>query len=149
MTEILFYQLERQSLFNILPQVLEKTLARGWRALVQAGAQERLEALSSHLWSFRDEAFLPHGSAEDGNEELQPVFLTCEDVNPNGAHVRFFVDGADGEEFNGYERVVFMFDGNDQEAVERARARWKAVKAQGLEVTYWQQNEAGTWIKKA
>ncbi len=149
MTEILFYHLERRPLEHVLPLLLEKTMERGWRAVVQAGSDERVEALSTHLWSYRDEAFLAHGSSGDGNEEMQPVFLTCEDVNPNGAQIRFFVDGADGDDFNGYERAVFMFDGHDPEAVSQARERWKAVKAAGLEATYWQQSETGGWVKKA
>ena len=93
MTEVLFYHLERRPLEQVLPQLLEKTLERGWRAVVQTGSEERAEALSQSLWTYRDEAFLPHGSAADGHEEMQPVFLTPEDVNPNGAQIRFFVDG--------------------------------------------------------
>ena len=149
MTELLFYHLERRTLEQVLPQLLEKTLERGWRAVVQASSPERVEALTTHLWTYKDGGFLPHGSAADGNEDLQPVYLTESDDNPNGAQIRFFVDGADGNEFKGYERVVFMFDGNHHDALETARARWKAVKAAGLEATYWQQNDAGGWEKKA
>ncbi|MGI9484007.1 MAG: DNA polymerase III subunit chi [Hyphomicrobiales bacterium] len=149
MTEVLFYHLERKPLEQVLPQLLEKTLERDWRAVVQASSPERVEALTKQLWTYNDSGFLPHGSAADGDEKLQPVFLTETEDNPNGAHIRFFVDGADGGAFDGYERVVFMFDGNDADALATARERWKAVKATGLEATYWQQNDAGGWVKKA
>src|SRR5690349_11599483 len=35
MTDILFYHLERQPLDRVLPQLLERTLERGWRAVIE------------------------------------------------------------------------------------------------------------------
>lgn len=148
-TEVLFYHLERQSLEQVLPSLLEKTVARGWRAVVQAGSEERLEALDLALWTYRDDSFLPHGRRSDGYSELQPIYLTTEDDTPNGAGVRFLVDGATVSAFEGFVRIVFLFDGRDREALEHARAQWKAAKAAGCTVTYWQQNGDGRWERKA
>ncbi|MEQ1696611.1 MAG: DNA polymerase III subunit chi [Hyphomicrobiaceae bacterium] len=147
--EVLFYHLERAPLEGVLPSLLEKTLERGWRAVVQTGTSDRLEALDEVLWTYRPESFLPHGSARDGNAESQPVYLTTGTDTPNGAGVRFLVDGADPESYAGYTRMVFMFDGNNPDAVAQARTQWKAVKAAGCIATYWQQNESGRWTKKA
>jgi DNA polymerase-3 subunit chi len=149
MTEALFYHLEHQPLERVLPNLVERTLARGWRAVVQAGSEERVDALDTLLWTFTEESFLPHGTKRDGNPDKQPVYLTTDDANPNGANVRFLVDGADMAEFAGYERVVFLFDGHDPTAVDRAREQWKAVKAAGCAATYWQQSSEGRWEKKA
>jgi DNA polymerase-3 subunit chi len=149
MTEVLFYHLERQPLEHVLPTLLEKTLERGWRAVVQAGVAERVEALDTALWTYREEAFLPHGTAGDGNPEAQPVFITNDASDPNGAQVRFFVDGAEADDVTGYERVVFIFDGNSTEALDTARGQWRNLKDAGHEVTYWQQSERGKWEKKA
>jgi DNA polymerase-3 subunit chi len=148
MTEILFYQLDRQPLDRVLPGLLEKTLERGWRAVVQAGTDERLEALDAHLWTYAEDSFLPHGTVRDSAPEQQPLFLTASDGNPNGATVRFLVDGADCQDLGNYERVVYLFDGRDEEARAKARGQWKAAKDAGFAVTYWQQNEAGRWEKK-
>jgi DNA polymerase-3 subunit chi len=147
--EVLFYQLERQPLDKVLPGLLEKTLERGWRAVVQAGGAERLEALDALLWTYADDSFLPHGTARDGFAERQPVFLTTGEDNPNGAAVRFLVDGAECGGLGGYARVVYLFDGRDGDALAQARRQWKAAKAEGLAVTYWQQDERGRWQKKA
>jgi len=148
-TEVLFYHLEHFPLERVLPSLVEKTLERGWRAVVQAGSPERVEALDNHLWSYREESFLPHGSVKDGYAEHQPVFLTADEANPNGAQVRFLVDGADVAAFEGYTRMVVMFDGRDEEALARARAQWKRARDQGCAVTYWQQTREGRWEKKA
>jgi DNA polymerase III subunit chi len=149
MTEVLFYHLGRQPLDKVLPGLLEKTLERGWRAVVQAGSSERVEALNALLWTYADESFLPHGSARDGFTEQQPVFLTAGEDNPNAATVRFLVDGAEAADLRGYARVVYIFDGRDEDAVAQARTAWRSAKGAGFNVTYWQQSDAGRWEKKA
>ena len=149
MTEVLFYHLQNAPLERVLPDLLERSLQRGWKAIVRAGSKERLEALNNTLWTYRDESFLPHGTAEDGPPELEPVFLTTEDDNPNAANVLFLVDGVEPGEVAGYERCVLMFDGRDAEAVATARTHWKTLKDAGHDTTYWQQSEAGKWEKKA
>jgi len=148
-SEILFYHLERQPLERVLPVLLEKTLARGWRAVVQTTSQEYAEALEGHLWSYREDSFLPHGLANERAAARYPVVLTTEPVNPNGAQVRFVVEGAPLSEAGDYARVVLLFDGGDESAVAAARASWKAAKQAGHDVTYWQQSETGKWEKKA
>ncbi len=148
-TEVLFYHLERVPLERVLPDLLERTLSRGWRAVVQAGSDERVDALDSLLWTYADESFLPHGTIKDGTPERQPIFLTAGEINPNGATVRFLVDGADASDFEPYERVVYLFDGRDDEMVAQARRQWTAAKEAGHAITYWQQNDRGKWEKKA
>jgi DNA polymerase-3 subunit chi len=150
MTEVLFYHLQRQPLERVLPQLLERSVERGWRVVVQASTEERIDALDAHLWTYRDDAFLPHGTAREGEPSLHPVLLTTAEHNPNAATVRFLIDGvpipADAES---YDRIVLLFDGEDEDAVAAARARWGEAKAQGFEVTYWQPDEQGRWVKKA
>ena len=146
--EVFFYHLEHRSLESVLPELLERTLQRGWRAVVQAGSPERVEALNTQLWTYADDSFLPHGTARDGASDRQPIYLTQGDDNPNGAQVRFLADGVDAPDLAGYARAVFLFDGRSEEALQRARQQWKAVKAAGLTATYWQQSEAGKWQKK-
>ena len=149
MTEVLFYHLEHHPLERVLPTLLERTLERGWRAVIQSGNQERLDALDTHLWTYRDDSFLPHGISKDANSERHPIVLTMDDDNPNNASVRFLVDGASAGALETYERVVFLFDGRMQEAVQQARDAWKSAKAAGFDVTYWQQAAGGKWERKA
>jgi DNA polymerase-3 subunit chi len=149
-TEALFYHLERQPLETVLPQLLLRTLERGWRAVVEAGSEERLEALDAHLWTFDEHSFLPHGRKQDGHPERQPIFLTTGPENPNGATVRFLVDGAaPPDDLTGYVRLVLMFDGRDTQAVANARDHWRVLKGKGCAVTYWQQADRGGWERKA
>ena len=149
MAEVLFYHLEHQPLDRVLPSLLEKTLERGWRAVVQSGSEERLDALDALLWTYRDDSFLAHGSAKDGRPDLQPIFLTVGEENPNGANVRFLVDGAHAADLETYDRAVFLFDGRDEGAVADARKAWTQARKAGHEVTYWQQAASGKWERRA
>ena len=150
MTEILFYHLQRKPLEHVLPNLLERSLEKGWRVVVQSSSDERIEALDAHLWTYRDDNFLPHGTAKEADIAEQPVLLTTAEHNPNGAKVRFLVDGAPVPvDVAGYERIVLLFDGEDPDAVEAARARWSAAKESGHEATYWQPDEQGRWQRKA
>ncbi len=154
MTEVWFYHLERQSLDAVLPVLLERSLQRGWRAVVQAGGPDRVAALDQSLWTYSDESFLPHGTAGDGEPETQPVFLTDGAENPNGAAVRFCLDNVPVAPLLAgggvvYERIVLLFDGHDEAAVAGARRQWSALKATDAILSYWQQSDEGRWEKKA
>ncbi|MGE0736818.1 MAG: DNA polymerase III subunit chi [Alphaproteobacteria bacterium] len=148
MTDIGFYHLQKSPLEAALPKLLEKVLQAGKRAVVMAGSEERIEALNNLLWVYDDRGFLPHGSRKDGFAEQQPVWLTVDDENPNGAQILVLTDGARSTRVGQYERCLDMFDGNDETALEAARARWSEYKGAGHAVTYWQQNDRGGWEKK-
>ena len=148
-TEIYFYHLERRTLEEVLPILLERSLERGWRATVQAASEERVEALDTLLWTYREESFLAHGTVRDGYADAHPIYLTADGDNPNRAHVRFLVDGAELDDAAPYVRVVYVVDGRDEAAVSQAREAWQSAKAQGFGVSYWQQDAQGGWRQKA
>jgi DNA polymerase-3 subunit chi len=149
MTEVFFYHLQRQPLEKVLPQLVEKCLERGWRCVVQADSDERVEALDALLWTYSDDGFLPHGTEREPDAAETPVVLTTSAANPNRASVRFFVDGANAGDLAGYQRAIYLFDGNDPDAVDAARDNWKEAQGAGFEVAYWQQDKDGRWQKKA
>ncbi len=150
MTEVLFYHLQGHPLERVLPALLEKSLQRGWRVVVQASSEERIEALDAQLWTYSDDSFLPHGTLRGSEAAAQPILLTLGEENPNAAAVRFLIDGAPmpGEP-SAYERIVLLFDGDDPDAVAAARERWSEAKAKGFDVTYWQPDAQGRWQRKA
>lgn len=153
-TEIRFYHLTRQTLEQVLPELLEKTLERGWKAVVRAGSAERVEALNQMLWTYHPNSFLPHGSAKDGYADRQPIWLTEREERPNAAEILFLVDGASSTEPRVYQRVCEIFDGNDEAALTEARRRWRDYAsvaehdqsgAPPYALSYWQQGPKG-WI---
>ena len=148
MTEIRFYHLERSTLERTLPTMLERVLDRGQRALVVVGSKERLEMLNGHLWTYRPDSFLPHGTAVDGFVEEHPVLIAVGDADPvesnvNKADVVFLTDGTRIGDLERFKLCVELFDGADAQALAAARERWRGYKADGHQLTYWRQTEAG------
>ena len=149
MTEVLFYHLQRQPIEKVLPQLLEKSVERGWRVVVESSSEERIDALDAYLWTYRDDSFLAHGTHRESEAALQPVLLTVHDHNPNRATVRFLIDGVGvPADCDSYERVVLVFNGDDDDALAAARGAWADCKARGFELTYWQADERGRWQRR-
>jgi DNA polymerase-3 subunit chi len=146
--EVWFYHLERTGLDQALPELLEKTLQRGWRAVVRTPVAARIEHLDAWLWTYREDSFLPHGPEGEPQAAHQPVLLTTGFENPNRADALFLVDGAEPGELTGYSRCVVLFDGADEPQLAVARAQWSRVKATGAPVSYWKQQARG-WEKQA
>ena len=151
MTETLFYHLERRSLEDVLPGLVEKSLARGWRAAIKTDSSERSDALDTLLWTYDDQSFLPHAQLGDGDAAGQPVLITVEEGNPNSAQIFFYVGGALPSDWDGLSdlaRVVLLFDGRDENTLAGARAAWKEAKDAGHDVTYWKETPAGKFEKQ-
>jgi len=154
MPEIAFYHHTNSTLEQTLPVLLEKSLARGWRVVVQAASEGRLRRIDKLLWSYRPDSFLPHGAKTDPDPQTQPIYLTCEAENPNAADVRFFIEGARigpalASGAAPRERAVLLFSGEDEEELAGARAQWKELRAAGHTLVYQQQDESGRWSEKA
>jgi DNA polymerase-3 subunit chi len=153
-SEVLFYHLERRSLDDVLPGLIEKTLERGWRALIKCESADRAAAIDNLLWTYDEKSFLPHAQLGDGDPARQPVLITVEDANANNANVLFLVGGAAPPDWNGnvaraFGRIVLLFDGRDPQALSNARMAWKDAKDAGHEATYWKESPSGKWEKQA
>ena len=133
----------------MLPELLEKTLQRGWKALVRTPDSERIESLDTWLWSYRDDSFLPHGVAGEPLVGHQPIVLTAAMENPNAAQALFLLDGADPGPLSDFVRCIVLFDGRDEVRLADARQVWKSVKALGLPASYWRQKDERGWEKQA
>jgi DNA polymerase-3 subunit chi len=151
MSEVLFYHLESRSLDDALPGLVDRSLQRDWRVVIRTESADRAQAIDMHLWTWNEESFLPHAQLGDGNAATQPVLITVEDGNSNGATVLFLVGGAVPENWNDvdFARVVILFDARDANAVSQARSTWKTVKDLGHDATYWRQSAQGKWEKQA
>jgi len=149
LTELLFYHLHGQPLDRVLPSLLERSLERGWRVIVQSTSEERADALDAHLWTYRDDSFLPHATWRISDAPEQPIVLIAGEGNPNRANVRFLVDNAAlPADCDAYQRLVLVFNGDDGDALAAARSAWTDCKARGFEVTYWQADERGRWQRR-
>ncbi|MDR3440630.1 DNA polymerase III subunit chi [Telmatospirillum sp.] len=144
-----FYHLQKTSLEQALPRLLEKVLESRQRALVMAGSAERVAFLDSMLWTADPSSWIPHGTTRDGDADCQPIYLTDRDENPNNAKVLLLTDGVVCDRVGDFSRCLNLFDGKDEVALNAARALWKEWKGLGYDLTYYQQTDRGGWLEKA
>ena len=149
MTEIRFYHLQKQTLDDALPQILEKAFAFGHRILVRMSDEKEVERMNAHLWSYKPDVFLPHGSKKDGKAEMQPIWITDKEENPNQAGTLVLTQGTESTDIDNYDLACEMLDGRDEKAISNARKRWKIYQEAGHDVTYWFQDDTGKWEKKS
>ena len=148
MGSALFYHLTRSGPAQLLPMLIGKSLQGGWRVELRGRDRARQVALDEMLWLA--EGFLPHGLAGGPHDARHPVLLTVEgQAAANAPRCLILVDGAavSGAECAGLERACVLFDGNDAEALDRARAQWRDLKADGVAAEYWSDAE-GRWERK-
>lgn len=145
--QVSFYHLGTMPLVKSCGKLLEKVLATGKRAVVLCESEERVRDLNSGLWTFATHSFLPHGTLREGMPERQPIWITTTKENPNGAQILLVLDGAQVDETDPFERCLDIFDGNDPEAVQKARSRWSHYRKRGDTLSYWKQNESGVWVQ--
>lgn len=149
MTEIRFYHLQKQTLDQALPLILEKVFDAKKKAVVRLTDNKEVARMNDILWTHKPHSFLPHGSIKNGYSELQPIWLTDKSENPNQADTLILTQGCIEEDLSPYNLCCEILDGLNGTAIQHARQRWKKYKDQGFEVTYWYQNENGRWDKKA
>ncbi len=150
MTRYDFYHLQKTPLEQVLPKLCEKAYATGKRIKILVGNDERVEFLNSLLWTYSEESFLPHGSKKDGFASEQPIFLSSTEDNENNAELLILVDGAmpSIDVLKNYERVLNIFDGNDDISLNNSRDYWKMIKSTDGELHYWQQKDNGSFEQK-
>ncbi|MGP1275258.1 MAG: DNA polymerase III subunit chi [Caulobacterales bacterium] len=148
MAELWFYHLEKAGADEVLPGLLQKVLERGSRALVVVPDEDAAARLDTHLWTFRDDSFLPHGRDRDPGAPRQPVLISTETRNVNQADMLFCLGGADPGNPDGWGRVILLFEDADEAAKQRARTLWSAMKKTANAVSYWKQTDQGRWEKQ-
>lgn len=153
--EYWFYHLESATVESCLPQLLEKTRERGWRAQIQFSSAERAKQFDSFLWSYKADSFLPHGRDNDPRAGDQPIIIShaSEITSTDGApDVVFLVDGVDpilsDKAKEQISRLITFVDSRNTQSRDMARARWSAAKSSGASVSYWRQDDQGRWAKQ-
>ena len=150
MSRIDFYHLQRQTLDDVLPKLVEKAYEQKKNIKILIGNEDRIEFLNNLLWTYNEENFIPHGSKKDGFSEMQPIYLSSEAENPNHATFLFVVDDADinSHKIDDFERIFYIFDGNSEFSLNKARNVWKNIKNTSHELYYWQQDDKNKWHQK-
>ena len=150
MAEVLFYHLTESTLEDALPGLLERSVDRGWRAVVQTGTEERRDALDRICGPFATIRSWRMAPIASRIPPSSPILLTTGDGNPNEAQIRFLVDGAVPPDISRLRaRRVPVRRPRRRRRSRRRATHWKTMKDAGHAVTYWQQTPDRRWERKA
>jgi DNA polymerase-3 subunit chi len=124
---------------KVLPKLLEKVLASGQRAVVMAGDDQTLKAIDMFLWTYSKSELIPHGTAEDGNPTLQPVWLTCTEENPNTANVLIVVGDLRPTHLSMFQKTLIL-------CPEWTASLTEWASTHGA-LTLWAEQQQGGWAQ--
>ena len=146
----LFYHLTRSAPETLLPVLIGKSLAAGWRVELRGISAASQQALDARLW--QGDGFLPHGLAGGPHDARQPVLLTVaggEVPATNRPDCLISVQGAavTPDECQPLERTLILFDGNDSAALDHARGQWRLLTKSGVAAEYWSE-ASGKWERR-
>ena len=150
MGDAYFYHLTQSQLDTTLVALLDRALAQGWRIAIRGRERAQLEWLDERLWLWPQDRFLPHGRAGGAHDARQPILLTEQKEAVNAPHCVMAIDGVEisTDELQNLERLCVLFDGNDEEATQRARDQWQTLTQNGVRAKYWSE-ASGKWEMKA
>lgn len=124
---------------KVLPKLLEKVLAANHRVVVMAESAEQLQIIDQFLWTYSKSELLPHGTEEDGNPHLQPIWLTTKEENPNNSDVLVIVGSMQPNYVQQFKKVLIL-----QSTWSDATNRWATSTC---EFTLWLEQTKGGWVK--
>ena len=147
---IQFYHLTSTNLEHTLPNLTQKIFDAGHSVCIKLADKEAVTQADNWLWAHDASSFLPHGVEGSEHANEQPVYITSSpDDIANKANILIVVDGSVPSNLDGVEKLLDIFNGNDEADLQAARKRWKDYKDADIELTYWQQQQGGGWKKAA
>ncbi len=146
-TEVSFYRISATPIERALPKLLEKILQQNYSCLIKFEDNALMEELNSKLWSIGRKTFIPHGSINDKNPELQPVLLTTGAENLNSANLLITIGKSNFPESQVFGKVLHLFEDTSEE-ISWAREVYKTWQDAGYNINYFIQDSAGNWSKQ-
>jgi DNA polymerase-3 subunit chi len=135
--QIVGYYHSISPLEKVLPKLLEKVLASGQRAVVMASTETDLKTIDSFLWTYSKSELLPHGTADDGNPEFQPIWLTCLEENPNQASLLVIIGDLRPSNITEFTKVLIL-----NPSWSSSQSNWAKTKGN---FTLWTEQIGGGW----
>lgn len=108
----------------------------GERVYVWADSEADARRLDELLWTFRDDAFVPHELWQGEPALDTPVAVGWRSGNPNRAGCVVLARDASPAEVEGFQRVVDFAPVDLPDRIGAARNRYRAFREAGLAVSF-------------
>ena len=108
----------------------------GERVYVWAESEAGARRLDELLWTFAEDAFLPHDLWQGELQLATPVAVGWRPGNPNGATCAVLATDASPADLDGFARVVDFAPVDVPERIGPARDRYRALREAGFQVSF-------------
>ncbi|MBI5014794.1 MAG: DNA polymerase III subunit chi [Deltaproteobacteria bacterium] len=136
MATVDFFEARGSRWEEALCRQLEAEHAAGRRAYVWASSEAHARALDDLIWTFRDDAFVPHGLWQGEATADEAITIGWKAGNPNAADCLVLVRDAQPGELTGYARVIDFAPVDHPALREAARRRFRTFREAGLTVSF-------------
>jgi DNA polymerase III subunit chi len=147
-TTVRFYQLGLSSLEAAVTGILSKAYQKGVKTTLLTPGPDPSRYWDSLLWRNPVDSFLPHGIGSGPDPEKQPILITEQPDDTNGATLIVLVTPRIVESPKQYDMVIDFVDGSSPKALADSRNRYKQYRDQGCKLEYWIQNPDKKWSLK-
>ena len=134
MTRIDFYRISSGDLLQAACLVTGKAYQAGYRVRLYAADEDRLAELDRRLWTFRQNAFVPHARSDRVDpDHPEPVLLAADCRDPQGAEVLICASPPPVDCLGAYARAA-EFVPAEPDARNEARTRYATYREAGFDL---------------
>jgi DNA polymerase-3 subunit chi len=133
-TQVTFYAVRDGGLHAWAAKLVEAAWSKRKRVLVYCSSEAEAKAIDEYLWTFKDDAFIPHGIEspdQPSDNTALAVLITTTATNTNKASILVQLGHAELEFGGGFENVIELVDREDEQKLTASRDRYRAWKAYG------------------
>lgn len=146
-TLVRFYQLASLPFANALTGIVGKAWQTGLKIGILAANPEQAQWVNDLLWRHPRESFLPHGLWNGPEPEHQPVLISIQPEDINGATLLVLASPETVEKPDRFDMVVDFAPTQDPAALSASRERYRRYRDLGCKLEYWTQDSQGKWEK--
>lgn len=114
-------------------RLLEKAYLKGHRVFVYCNNEEEAHLLDDLLWTFREDAFIPHHLQGEGPEPPPPIQIAFE-KEPRGFNDILFNLATEIPSFHGKFKRIIEIVSNVESEKEQSRVNYKAYRAKAYDM---------------
>ena len=122
----------REDPLLLVCELVRKAFAGEQPTVILARSQDQAEEIDERLWSFSDDAFIPHQIAGDDDDAITAVLIV-----PPGIEVEdrpLAINLRDAFAFGNHARILEVVAADPAER-DGSRRRWKQYQSRGYELT--------------
>jgi len=144
MTEVCFYHVNKLPVDKVLSKLVEKIYSLKHKIVIFCQDPSLIPIIDELLWSYSTKTFLAHATKSDPKPDLQPIYITDSEENPNGADILIAIGNSIPQFYKSFDRYIDIFSDNEEE-IQLARSRYKTLKQTHEKVKYFKQDDKGIW----